>query len=396
LQTGSFQWMKSLNKSTILNMIRMHGPISRAEIAKLTGLTPPTVTNIVGELLESGLVVESSLGESTGGRKPIMLRINASRFRVIGIHVRSDRLEAASAQLDGVIKHHCRRELTDQPDRETFLRALRDITEEAMKEARSLDLPVLGIGVGMHGLVDPFKGESIFAPHFGLRHVPIRAALEKATGLPVEVENDVRAIALAESWFGEGRDLADFVCVNVDTGIGAGIFLNRELYRGSAFSAGELGHTIVDPDGPPCRCGNHGCLEALADERAIVERAKHTPGLKEKVKYASGLSLRDVIAMAESGEEEAGRILSDAGYWLGIGIANLVNLLNPARVILHGGVARAGDRIMGPLRETVQSRAHAAKAKPVSIVVSCLGDRAAVMGAFTLALKRIFDPAPSD
>jgi len=392
--------MKSLNKSTILNMVRLHGPISRAEIAKMTKLTPPTVTNIVAELLETELIVESDLGVSTGGRKPIMLRINSSRFYVIGITVRAYKLDAAIANLDGQIIHQLSRELPRVLDADRFLHELGALAEEALQLAENDQQPVLGLGVGMHGLVDPMEGTSIYAPHLQLKDVPIKSYLENQFPVPVEVENDVRALALAESWFGQGRDLPSFICVNVGSGIGAGIVIDHELYHGASFAAGEIGHTTIDINGPLCRCGNYGCLEALASGPALAERAKQAIRLGKKsvlTEKVNGdlerITGETIHQAAVEGDHLAIDILQDAGRYLGIGLANLINTFNPARIILHGGVTRAGRLILDPLLETVKYRALEAPAKQVSIVVSELGPQAAVIGAFTLALKKIFAPA---
>jgi glucokinase-like ROK family protein len=403
VQTGSFQWMKSLNKSTILNIIRLYGPISRAEIAKMTKLTPPTVTNIVNELLKDQLIIESDLGESTGGRKPIMLKINSTRFYVIGIYARAKKLDAAVANLDGEVVYEYSRRLQERLDVNAFLESLKEIAQEALAAAKRDEKRVLGIGVGMHGLVDPYRGESIYAPHLNLRQVPIKKFLEEELDLLVEVENDVRALALAESWFGQGRDLANFISVNIGSGIGAGIILDHELYHGASYAAGEIGHTTIDIDGPLCSCGNYGCLEALAAGPAMVERAKRAiclgrqSVLSDKVSGNLNCITGELIyEAAVEGDSLAKEILADTGRYLGIGLANLINTFNPSRIILHGGVTRAGHFILEPLKQTVQTRALGRQAEPVSIVVSQLGKQATLIGAFTLVLKKIFAPGPTE
>lgn len=400
MQTGSFRWMKSLNKSTILNIIRLHGPISRAEIAKMTRLTPPTVTNIVSELLQDRLIVESNLGISTGGRKPIMLKINSSGFYVIGIYARAKKLDAAVANLDGKIVYECSCFLPDNPDETAFLLELKRLSEKALAFVRREGQQALGIGIGMHGLVDPLQGESIYAPHLHLKRVPVKKYLETELNVLVEMENDVRSLALAESWFGQGLDLANFITVNISSGIGAGIILDHELYQGDSYSAGEIGHTTIDIDGPKCSCGNYGCLEALASGPAMVERAKREieRGRKsilcEKLEgNADGLTGEAIYEAALDGDLLAIDVLADTGRFLGVGLANLINTFNPSRIILHGGVTRAGRFIIDPLLETVRSRALERPAEQVSIVVSELGKKATLIGAFTLVLKKIFAPA---
>jgi glucokinase-like ROK family protein len=392
--------MKTLNKSTILNIIRLHGPISRAEIAKMTKLTPPTVTNIVGELLESNLVIEAELGESTGGRKPIMLKINADAFTVIGIYAGAKRIRGVAANLEGEVQHTVHVEVPPEPTAEVFVdlvqRAIRQLLDRTDLQTR----PCLGIGVGMHGLVDTEKGVSIFAPNLNIRELPLKDRLEKAFQLPVEVENDVRALALGESWFGLGKDIADFICVHVGTGIGAGIILNNELYRGPSFAAGEIGHTTIDLDGPKCGCGNVGCLEALAAGPAILSRVREairqgrSTVLAEWVNGETERLTGEMVHLAaQQGDDLAIEVLADAGRYLGVGLSNLINTLNPSRIILSGGVVRAGHFVLEPLQKTVRERVLSSAAKDVAIMRSRLGENGAAIGSMTLVLQRLFMPS---
>lgn len=398
-ETGSFHRMKSLNKSTIMNVIRLQGPISRAEIAKLTKLTPPTVTNIVGELLESGLVIESELGESSGGRKPIMLRIDSSRYTVIGVYAGAKRVRAVMATLDGQVVLHGEERIPPEPDAETFLsiviRVIRQLVEKTDLAAHS----VLGIGIGMHGLVDPYQGISIFAPNLNLRNISVRESVEKEFALPVEVENDVRALALGESWFGQGKGLANFICVNVGTGVGAGIYLEGRLYHGASYTAGEMGHTTIDVQGPKCSCGNYGCLEAIVSGPAIAARAKQAIAAGRQTRLtqwqeeSQAITGELVYRAALEGDELSLELLSETGRYLGIGLANLINTLNPSRIIMSGGVSRAGHFVLEPLRETVTARALQSSAAAVTIVTSQLGEHAMEIGAVTLFLAKMFTPA---
>jgi len=399
IPVGSFQGMKSLNKSTILNVIRQSGPISRAEIAKLTKLTPPTVTNLVGELIESRLVVESTLGESTGGRKPILLLINSSAFYVIGVYAGAKRVKAVTANLDGKVVRQVEMKYEDNQTSEQFLLALETAVEKVMQSTHPNQEPFLGIGVGMHGLVDPELGLSLFAPHLNLRHVPIKWALEKRFKLPVEVENDVRAQAIAESWFGKGVGIPNFICVHVGTGVGAGIIIDNKLYRGSSFTAGEIGHTTIDSNGPRCSCGNYGCLETMVGGAALARRAQ------QAIRYGKESIIEEWVAgdldkidgemlcrAAQRNDQVAIEVLSDTGRYLGIGLANLINTLNPALIILSGGVSRAEQFVLQPLLKTLERRALTKPAKEVTIAISELGENAIAIGAFTLLLNKLFTP----
>ncbi|HEY8909965.1 MAG TPA: ROK family transcriptional regulator [Desulfosporosinus sp.] len=399
IPVGSFQGMKSLNKSAILNVVRQHGLISRAEIAKLTKLTPPTVTNLVGELIDTKLVVETDLGESTGGRKPILLRINSAAFHVVGVYAGPKKVKAVSATLDGNVVTQVETNYVEKPTDEQFLEALEEVVRRVIKETNLEKESILGIGVGMHGLVDSERGVSIFAPHLNLRNVPIKAYLKQKFDLPVEVENDIRAQAIGESWFGRGKDISNFILFRVGTGVGAGIILDNQLYRGASFTAGEVGHTTIDINGPKCSCGNYGCLEAMVGGTALARRAQQAIRfgkksiLEDMVKGNLELIDGKLLYLAAGQKDQVAMdVLEDTGRYLGIGIANLINTLNPSLIILSGGVFGAADVIMGTLRKTVEKRALAKPAQEVSIVISELGENAIAIGAFTLLLKKMFTP----
>ena len=263
IKTGSFRWMKSINKSTILNVIRLQGPLSRAEIAKVTHLTPPTVTNIVSELLREGWVVECELGESTGGRKPILLNINHKAFNVVGVYAGVKTIRVLSADLAGNTGEERLLSVPARPSGKIYADLLIEAVGSVADRIREKGIPLLGIGVGMHGLVDPREGVSRFAPNLPFSDLPLRSILEEKFSVSVEVENDVRARAVGESWFGHGRGADPFICVHVGTGVGAGMMYEGRLLYGPTFTAGELGHTVIDPAGPACGCGNRGCLEAF-------------------------------------------------------------------------------------------------------------------------------------
>ena len=399
IPVGSFQGMKSLNKSAILNVVRKHGLISRAEIAKLTKLTPPTVTNLVGELIDAKLVVETNLGESTGGRKPILLSINSSAFHVIGVYAGPKGVKAVAATLDGNVVTQVEAKYVENPTGEQFLKALEEIVRKVIKETNTKKESILGIGVGMHGLVDSEQGVSIYAPHLNLRNIPIKAYLEHKFDLPVEVENDIRAQSIGESWFGLGKGVSNFILFRVGTGVGAGIILDNQLYRGTSYTAGEIGHTTIDINGPLCSCGNYGCLETMVGGAALAVRAQQAIRfgkksiLEDMVKGNLELIDGKVLFLAAGQKDKvAMEVLEDKGHYLGIGIANLINTLNPSLIILSGGVFGAADFIMGSLRKTVEKRALAKPAQAVSIVISELGENAIAIGAFTLLLKKMFTP----
>jgi len=402
LLTGSFQLMKSLNRSLILNLIREKGPISRAEIAKITKLTPPTVSNLVKELLESHLVIESNLGESQGGRKPTMLVINAKEFYVIGIDVGTKSIKGVVSDLNANIVTKRSLPVSLPATNHSFVDLMKNCIRQLL-EADNIPLEkYIGIGVGMHGVVDVATGTSLFAPNLQLRNLPLQDELEKEFNLPVKIENDARAMALGESWFGNGSGADHIVCVNVGSGVGAGVIINGKLFHGEHFISGEVGHMTIDINGPKCTCGNYGCLQTFTSGPAIAERIRREISLGKQSLVADmvngDLDIIDgkmVYEAALKGDQISINALSEAGRYLGIGLTNIIHILNPKRIIVGGGVANANHFVLDSARETIQNRCLSESAKQTEILLSKLGEDATAIGAVTLILQELFSPSLS-
>ncbi len=403
LVIGSAQFMKQLNRSTILTVIRDKAAVSRAEIAKITGLTSPTVTNLVTELIDEGLVVEGKRGQSSGGRKPILLKINPQARFILGVDIGVTRMRIVVVDLNATIKCRVERDLPSRTTSESFLQCLGDTIDDALQSAMMIATlrieKLLGIGVGMHGLVDASRGVALFAPHLQLHNVDIRGYLNQRFGVPVLVDNDVRAMAIGERWFGKAQDISDFVYINVGYGLGSAIVIRNELHSGVSGSAGEIGHTVIDEFGPVCNCGKRGCLEVLSAGSAIasravaaIERGEHS--VIEQLVHGDITKITGLIVYeaACKGDELATTILGDAGRYLGICIANLINILNPQAIIVGGGVANAGDFIFDEMRRIVQKHSLQVPLSATKIVNSSLGANGAAIGAASMVLETIFTP----
>jgi predicted NBD/HSP70 family sugar kinase/biotin operon repressor len=386
VQRGTFQWMKSLNKSIILNKIRTNAPISRAEIAKETKLTPPTVSNIVKELLEQGIVVESDSGESKGGRRPTMLLINNDAFYVIGVDAGPQTMECVLADLSGkVIERHAQ-PIHVPTSNARFLAVLKESIQQVIQSVPDRSEKIIGIGVAMHGVVDVSSGTSLYAPNLDLSNVPIKAELEEAFDMVVQVENDARAMALGESWFGGHGQLDSMVAVNLGRGVGAGVVMDGALYHGAQDLAGELGHMTIDIHGNICECGNRGCLQTFASGDAIGARA---------VKLLAGEELltgEEVYQRAQAGEAQCIRALKETGIYIGVGLMNLIHVINPEKIVLGGGVMKSEAFLMPGIRQTVEERVLTPEAKKVKVEVTKLGDDATLLGAVALLLSELFKP----
>ncbi|MDR9796687.1 ROK family transcriptional regulator [Aeribacillus pallidus] len=394
---GSFQLMKSLNKSLILNTIRAHGSISRSDIAKETKLTPPTVTNIVNELLEEGLVKEWQTGSSSGGRKPILLKINSSNFYVFGIDISPREIRFAITDLNAQTLLYktitMKEEMTSSRLFQMIAKQLYIMMDEACIELKKF----VGIGIGIHGRIDADEGSSGFALQLQHRNVPLKKELEKEFRLPVKIENDVRAMAIGENWFGSGVGISNLVCIKISHGVGAGFILNKKLFHGTNGLAGEIGHMFIESSGLKCSCGNDGCLEALVGSEGIKQRTlnKISLGYKTKLIERTNGMIENVngeliYEAALEGDLLAKDILEETGRYLGIAIMNIIHLFNPERIIIGGGLAKAKNFILTPIQEVVEQRALTEQAKKTEIVLSKLGDQATVIGAVALVLNEMF------
>ncbi|WP_444684439.1 ROK family transcriptional regulator [Alkalicoccus luteus] len=388
--------MKSMNRSTVLNIVRLEGPISRADIAKRTKLTPPTVGTIVQELKEEGILLEEQgIGKVQGGRKPLMLTVNAEAYYAVGVYAAAEVVHTVVADLDGEIISEQKEAVRTVPTMNEFLSLLTTSVENVIQSAAIDSDKIIGIGVAMHGLINTDTGTALFSPHLQLRNIPIKSHLEAKLHLPVLVENDVRTLTLAESWFGQGKDASHYLCVSVGLGIGSGIVLDNTIYHGPVHSAGEIGHTVVEINGPKCRCGNYGCLEAFASETAIINQVTRQLrlGKSSSLQDKSGsdeLTMADIYEAAADGDALTAEILADAGRYLGIAIANITNMMSFTKVIVEGDLFQVGNVILSPLRETVEKRTIQADLQGSDITVSKLGKKGMVIGAFTLAIDQLF------
>jgi glucokinase-like ROK family protein len=388
--------MKKMNTSLILNTIREKGPVSRAEIAKITGLTPATVTNITAELIKCHLILEAERGESSGGRKPVMLRINSNGYYVIGVYIGSKAVEIIVANLNSDSIYSDGLEIDSSIPNEVVLDKIVQKISTWMKANK--DKKILGVGVGVHGLVKSREGISIYAPNLGWENVPVKDILESELNVPVFVDNDVRTMTLGESWFGIAKDISNFVFIYVGYGIGGSVVIDNQLYRGITEGAGEIGHTTIEVNGPRCSCGNFGCLQALASEQAIVNRVKEILSNGEKSiinEWVGGnlcrISPEIIFEAALNNDNVALRVVKEKAACLGIGVANLINTFNPSMVIINGRIIKLGKIIMECIQKEVGRRSMKYLQDSTKITFSSLSQNAVLKGAVALVLSETFE-----
>jgi len=373
--------IRYINRQIVLNYVREKEPISRAEISQETELQRSTVSLIVDELKQRGLIYEIE-GESTGGRPPSLLRLRAAGFLAIGVDVGTAQTTIAVADLVGRVVDR-ERFPTDPDVRATFRRVASGV-QRFIKIHRNIE----GVGVCVPGLVDPETGTALFIPHFKWRNWPLASELRKATDLPVTVDNDANAAALAELWLGrpEIRDVRDFILVLVEEGLGTGIIFDGQVYQGVAGAAGEFGHMTIGKGAPvACAAGSEECWEAFASERATLERYK-----QRHAGAADGITFLQLIDNAFAQDEAAKDALLETAYYLGLGIANLTKGLSPEAVILAGDIARAWPLISGELRSTLAAHTICSGLPLAPVFASTLGDDTRLMGALSLVLASKF------
>lgn len=389
-----FKIAGGLNESMIVNMIRRRGPISRVDIAKLTGLTAPTVTNISSKLIAYGLIHEYMVGEYSGGRRPVLLKANSEKTHMIIVDIRSKEMVGYLINGGLEIKKEVGHDI-QRLEQEQILSLLGDtITECYSAEEGQL---ALAIGIIVRGPVLSREGLSLFSPSAGWRNMPLKYIVEEQFQLPVFVENDMRAMALGAYHYGPYRDIKNAVFLGVGGGIGSGIILNGELYRGFGDSAGEIGHTVVDVNGPLCSCGNHGCLEAMASELALVNivvksilKGENSLVLESVKGDITAIRPKHIYAAAEEGDVLAIRMLQIVAGYIGIGAANIINTFNPQLVLIGGGIVHGRKFMKETMMQVIKERALASCYSGARIEFSSEGRKDALKGIVDVVMEGVF------
>jgi predicted NBD/HSP70 family sugar kinase len=380
--TGDSSLLKALNKSTLLRLIRRHAPISRAELAKRTHLTRATVSALVEELIGERLVAETGIGASSGGRKPVLLQIDAEAGYVIGLDLRRTDVLAVVADLRGNARRELRRKLDAPSDPARTLAQLIALTRELQAALPDSPLGVVGVGLGIAGLVAFPSGRILFVPAHDWRLLDWRQPLEQALGIPVIIENEANLAALAEHDIGAAQHATELLYVSVSAGIGAGYIVGGELYRGAGGYAGEVGHTTIELNGRRCPCGNRGCWETYASEQALAESL----GLSYEPHAGEA-----ILAGAEQGDPHVLEALERTASYLGIGIGNMIHALNPQMIVVGGAISRYCRWLQPKLEATIRERFPFIPSFAAPIRFSELGETATAQGAIAYVLRELLE-----
>jgi len=347
--------MRAINRFAILNSIRVAGSISRIDIARKTGLSQATITGITADLIEEGMILELQGEVSGGGRRPIPLAINPQGAYTVGVHLSVDQVCIALMDLQASIIESRTEPLENGDFRlESVVEKLVGAVHACLWKADYSKKQLSGIGIAVPGLIDSRSGFVHYVPNYEWRNIGLADLLTRRFEVSCYVENSANTLAIYEQWFGLGRGTDNFALVTTEHGIGLGMVVNGQLYRGFRGGAGEFGHNIVCEDGPLCRCGARGCLEAISGNNAIVRDAREVARQGGwRVDDSEAIVIDDVIAAARDGNAPLRAIYRRAGRALGLGISNLQKIIDVEKIIISGKGVLARELLFGPMQETL-------------------------------------------
>ncbi len=361
------QVVKKNNKALVMQLIIEQEPISRADIAQISGLNKTTVSTLVTELLEEDLIFESGPGVSSGGRRPVILHFNKKAGYAIGIDIGVNYVLSVLTDLKGNILIEKNQPLT-RTTYATVMSIVQGMIQSLMDEMPKSRYGIIGIGVGVPGIVNN-EGAILLAPNLGWSNIQFKEDLENLYEVPVIIENEANAGAVGEQQFGAGQDQKNILYVSAGIGIGVGIIVNKELYKGKSGFSGEMGHMIIDMNGKRCNCGSRGCWEAYASEQALLEMADPNSD-----------SLEALIQLAGNGDEKTKMLFEEIGSYLGLGINNIINTFNPEQVIIGNRLGLAKEWLEAPIRNTIEKHTLAFHQSDLTLNFSKLGKYSTSLG----------------
>lgn len=380
-QTWNHHVVKEGNKSLVLDKIKNDYPISRAAVASQTGLNKGTVSSLVNDLLEDHLIFESGPGESSGGRRPVMLLFNGTAGYTIGIDLGVNYLLGILSDLEGNVVSQ-KEARYKKMSYEAIEAKLFETIDELMAAAPESPHGIVGIGVGVPGIVDK-GGEILLAPNLNWKNLNLKNVLEEKYELPVIIENEANAGAYGEKKFGAGKECENIIYVSAGIGIGVGLILNGSLYKGANGFSGEMGHMTIQVDGPKCRCGNQGCWELFASEQALIDRAEKMGIFPEQADF----DLSDLLKLAEQGDEQTIKLFEQTGDYLGVGINNIINTFNPQQVIIGNRMATSKEWLEKSLTNRVANQALWFQQNDLQINFSKLSTLSTALGVAAFSIE---------
>ncbi|RJP56190.1 MAG: ROK family transcriptional regulator [Anaerolineaceae bacterium] len=393
--TADQAFVRETNLSLVLRLIHNQPPVSRAQLAAITGLNKSTVSSLVDELLERGLVHEIGSNAGGAGRPATLLEVDPQAGHIIGVELGVDFVSVAVTDFFGNIIWRRREDADSTEDQEKMINQTLRIVKDAMSFGKKKNFHFLGLGLATPGTVDLNEGLLIFAPNLHWRNVPFGKIFSEQTKLKVFVENDANAAAIAEHLFGTARRCQNFIFVFAGVGIGGGLFLNGRLYRGNNGYAGEIGHSpiMAEPSQTVCHCGNRGCWETYANQYSIIQRIQARLEVKRSsiipklmTDQNSVLSIPLIKQAADAGDIEAVESFNEAGQAMGQGFAGLINIFNPEMIILGGPLSVAGEYLLPAIKETVARHSLPEIDRQAEVLLSPFGPDASLIGAIAIVV----------
>ncbi len=391
-------YIRENNLSSVLRLIHSQAPISRAQLAVVTGLNKSTISSLVDDLIARKLVNEAGSNSIGAGRPATMLEINSEAGLIIGVELGVDFVSVAVTDFLGNILWRRREDASPNEGQQKMIDQTLRIVKEAMAVGKKKNTKFLGLGLATPGTVDLKEKVLIFAPNLHWRNVPFGKIFSEQTKLKVFIENDANAAATAEHLFGRARQCQDFLFVFAGVGIGGGLFLNGKLYRGKNGYAGEIGHSpiMAEPSQTVCHCGNRGCWETYANQYSIIQRVQARLEVKRTsiipnlmAEQNSPLTIPLIKQAADAGDREAIDSFAEAGRAMGQGLAGLVNIFNPDKIILGGPLSVAGEYLLPSIRETVSRHSMPEIDQQAEVVLSPFGPDASLIGAIAIVADDI-------
>ena len=381
------------NSTTILDYLRLHAPLSRASLAKYTGLTRSSISRIIDQLISQNLVHE--IGTQSGGngmdavqdrvgRPGKLIELNPAGGTALGVEIGVDHVSVVLTDFIAQVLWRRSTNLLNGAPLAVYLKAAEELIEAAIKESASFGIQPLGIGVGVWGLVDIQKGEVRFAPNLKWHDVPLKQLWEKRFKLTVFVDNEANAAAMGEYYLGSptiGKNVDDFIYLSTGIGVGGGIISEGKIFRGSKGFAGEVGHMVIDPNGETCMCGKQGCLETKVGSRVAVENYRKRTGRQ--------VSFEELVHLLRTNDPVSQKIFTDMGVALGIGIGNLVDIFNPRCIILGGALEQVEGIILPVITATFVKNSLFPSFEAIRIIPSALGSDSCVLGCVALVLDEV-------
>ncbi|MAT43292.1 MAG: hypothetical protein CL609_13210 [Anaerolineaceae bacterium] len=392
MKTTTVKDVRKLNRSLILKEFYFNGPVTRLDVSRVTKLSPATVTNIVTDLLENGVLVEEGNVESSGGRPSVLLKVNPDLGYFIGVEIGESHIQTELFDIYfSKTTQYAINDLELDLSPEHLIDLVADSIGQVLRSANLKETDILGIGLGLPGIVDPESGISIFSPSWGWNNINLSELLRRKIAIPIYIDNGAKALSVAELLFGQGQGVDEFAVLLIGAGVGGAIVHNDLLLRGGSNSAGEIGHMTLSIDGPVCRCGSKGCFEAFIGANHIFEEFGRTKD-EPQPRLENRELMKKIFSNYSNPDSKERKIIQNSIQYLGAGIANLINIENPERIILGGWLGILyGEADLDLIKNVVKKYALAQSYELVDICVSNLGAEAIPMGSAAMALIDFFE-----